>query len=84
MLGIRHPFSRELYERDEDGNVIVHAGDKWGKFARNGQWIEGEVREGEGAQVLSLRKPLGKHEAIHSHASRGRLLLQPRGGGRPS
>lgn len=67
MLGIRHPFSRELYERDEDGNVIVHAGDKWGKFARNGRWIEGEVRECDPQLVGWVAGPvIGNHRLIET------------------
>lgn len=45
MLGVRHPFTGALYEQDGNGNVLVTLGAVWGRFARNGRWIEGEMRE---------------------------------------
>lgn len=45
MLGIRHPFSKALYEQDGNGNVLVTAGERWGRFTRDGRWIEGELRD---------------------------------------
>jgi hypothetical protein len=45
MLGLRHPFSRALYERDGGGNVLVTETDgRWGRFTVDGRWIEGELR----------------------------------------
>jgi hypothetical protein len=49
MLGIRHPFTRALYERDVDGNVVVtelpDRGGRTGVFTRHGRWLSGELRE---------------------------------------
>jgi hypothetical protein len=45
MLGIYHPFSGALYERDGHGNLLVTDGERWGRFRRDGSWIEGELRE---------------------------------------
>ena len=45
MLGIRHPFSRALYEQDGAGNVIVTDGALSGRFSREGRWLDGELRE---------------------------------------
>lgn len=45
MNGIRHPFTRALYERDGDGNILVTDGDRQGRFTDQGRWIEGELRE---------------------------------------
>jgi hypothetical protein len=45
MLGIRHPFTNALYERDGDGNVLVADGDRSGRFTKEGRWIDGELRE---------------------------------------
>ena len=43
MLGIRHPFTRALYERDADGNVVVtelpDRGGRTGVFTRHGRWL---------------------------------------------
>ena len=45
MLGMRHPFSDALYERDGQGNLLVTDGDGWGRFRVDGTWIEGPLRE---------------------------------------
>ncbi len=48
MLGIRHPFSGALHERDGEGNVLVTATDgTWGRFTKRGRWLEGELREAD-------------------------------------
>jgi hypothetical protein len=44
--GLRHPFTRALYERDGDG-IIVREGERWGRFTARGQWIDGDVREAD-------------------------------------
>lgn len=44
MHGIRHPFTRTLYERDDDGNVVVTDGDRRGIFTADGRWLQGELR----------------------------------------
>jgi len=45
MLGLRHPFSKALYERhDDDGTIKVTDGDKSGLFTEEGEWISGELR----------------------------------------
>jgi hypothetical protein len=46
MNGIRHPFTRALYE-PEDGSVRVTAGDRTGLFTAEGRWISGELREAD-------------------------------------
>lgn len=45
MLGIRHPFTKALYERDGEGNILVTDGDRQGLFTSEGRWISGELRE---------------------------------------
>ena len=48
MLGIRHPFTKALHERDGEGAVIVTALDgTWGRFTSHGRWLEGELREAD-------------------------------------
>lgn len=50
MNGIRHPFTRALYERDGDGdvgNVRVTGNGVTGLFTSEGQWIEGDLREAD-------------------------------------
>jgi hypothetical protein len=63
MKGIRHPFTRALYEQDDDGNVRVSHEGKSGRFTSEGQWLEGELREADpqlcgwvaGPQLVSHR-----------------------------
>lgn len=45
MKGVRHPFTRALYEPDGDGNVRVTADGGSGLFTATGRWLAGEVRE---------------------------------------
>lgn len=46
MLGLRHPFSRALYEQDGTGHVLVTTRDgRTGRFTPDGRWVDGEVRE---------------------------------------
>jgi len=48
MLGIRHPFTGALHERDGEGNVLVTTDDgSWGRFTKQGKWLEGELREAD-------------------------------------
>jgi hypothetical protein len=47
MLGMRHPFTRALYEQDGDGNVRVTLNGKYGLFRADGTWIEGEIFEAD-------------------------------------
>jgi hypothetical protein len=45
MRGAVHPFTKALYEVDEDGNIQVTQGDKRGVFTVRGRWLRGELRE---------------------------------------
>ena len=45
MRGLRHPFSRALYECTEDGAILVTDGTQQGTFTTEGRWIRGELRE---------------------------------------
>ncbi len=46
MLGIRHPFTRAVYEQDGDGTIRVTRPDgAWGIFRHDGRWVRGAVRE---------------------------------------
>lgn len=43
MYGIRHPFSKAVYEVDDSGAVVVTTDDGHvGRFRRDGSWIDGE------------------------------------------
>ncbi|MDG2028984.1 MAG: hypothetical protein P8J50_17945 [Acidimicrobiales bacterium] len=47
--GLHHPFTRALYQRDDDhdGMVRVTDGDRWGRFTSDGRWVEGDIREAD-------------------------------------
>jgi len=40
-----HPFSKALYEKTPEGNILVTDGDRTGLFRVDGSWIEGELFE---------------------------------------
>ena len=43
--GIIHPFSKALYEPEAGGTILVTDGEDWGRFRRDGSWVEGVLRE---------------------------------------
>jgi hypothetical protein len=45
MNGIVHPFSKALYEKDGNGNILVTDGERVGVFTPGGVWLSGELRE---------------------------------------
>jgi hypothetical protein len=46
MLGMRHPFTRALYEQDGAGHIKVTRTDgAWGIFNVDGSWVRGAVEE---------------------------------------
>jgi hypothetical protein len=47
MNGILHPFTRALYELDDDGAIRVTLGGSTGRFTSEGRWISGELREAD-------------------------------------
>ena len=66
MLGMRHPFTRALYEQDGEGHIKVTRSDgSWGLFKPNGQWLNGAVEECDaqmcnwinGPQFRNMRVP---------------------------
>ena len=61
--GIRHPFTRALYEPDGSGGVRVTKDGVVGHFARDGHWIAGELREADPELCiwLSANRPARHH-----------------------
>ena len=45
--GLKHPFGGALYIATPDGSVRVEHDGRWGLFKRDGQWIEGEIRDAD-------------------------------------
>ena len=47
MLGMRHPFTKALYEQDGNGNVRVTHNGRVGLFTPRGEWLDGDVFEAD-------------------------------------
>ena len=43
--GVIHPFTGFLYEKDDDGNIVVTGEGRTGLFRRDGSWLSGDIRE---------------------------------------
>ncbi len=62
--GIRHPLNpRAIYTPDGDGTVRVTMGTRWGRFQRDGSYIEGGLFEADPELCLwvSSPRPSGHH-----------------------
>ena len=45
MNRMKHPLTGAIYERQDDGTVLVtEPGGRQGRFQPSGQWVDGEVR----------------------------------------
>ena len=44
MPKIRHPLSGSVYDIGDDGLVLVEKDGRTGRFDRDGNWIDGEIR----------------------------------------
>jgi hypothetical protein len=65
VLGLRHPFTRELYEQDGQGNIRVVAPDgRVGLFAPDGTWIDGDVFEADPQLCGWISGPKVAHHRI--------------------
>jgi len=67
MLGLRHPFTRALYEQDGKGNVVVTTADgRIGTFDRVGVHVSGEVFEADPQLCGWIGGPKLAHHRIQS------------------
>jgi hypothetical protein len=64
MHGQLHPFSHALYERDNNGHVVVNLGDKRGVFRWDGSWIEGELFEADPQMCNWIAGPKLRHHRL--------------------
>lgn len=65
---LRHPLNpRQVYSREPDGTVRVHMGARWGRFTREGRWLEGPVFEADPELCLWVSAPRPK---AHHRTSR--------------
>jgi hypothetical protein len=71
--GIRPPFTRALYEPDGSGGVRVTRDRLEGRFGRNGQWVEGDLREADPELCLwiSAKRPAKHHRLSAVETSHG-------------
>ncbi len=67
MLGLRHPFTRALYEQDGTGNVRVTTADgQVGTFRPDGSWLDGAVFEADPQLCGWIGGPKVAHHRIQS------------------
>lgn len=66
MLGMRHPFSKALYEQDGNGNVRVTHQGKVGLFTPDGRWLEGDLFEADPQLCGWIGGPKVAHHRIQS------------------
>jgi hypothetical protein len=67
VLGLRHPFSRALYEQDGKGNVKVTTTDgRVGTFTSDGTWVDGTVFEADPQLCNWIGGPKVAHHRIQS------------------
>jgi hypothetical protein len=71
--GIRHPFTRALYESDGEGGVRVTRDGVEGRFTRDGRWLDGELREADPELCLwlSANRPTRHHRLSAVEDSHG-------------
>lgn len=69
-MGIYHPLTGALYERDGSGAVLVTDGDRSGRFEPNGTWIDGELRDCDPQLCGWVAGPKYPHHRI-AHADTG-------------
>lgn len=62
MQGIKHPYSRALYELDEQGRVKVTTLDgSVGFYAGDGRWLAGEKFDADPHLCGWISSPRNKH-----------------------
>ena len=67
MLGLRHPFTRALYEQDGKGNVKVTTVDgRTGTFLPSGVYLDGEVFDADPQLCGWIGGPKVAHHRIQS------------------
>lgn len=62
--GIRHPLNpKALYTADGDDTVLVTMGTRWGRFRKDGRWLEGAIFEADPELCLwvAAPRPSGHH-----------------------
>ena len=59
--GIRHPLNpTALYTAVDDDTVLVTMGNRWGRFRKDGSWVEGAIFEADPELCLWVAAPRPK------------------------
>ncbi len=71
MNGILHPYSKELYERDDDHDRVrvTRADGTVGFYAADGRWLAGERFEADRHLCGWIMSPRGVHRLTPNPAS---------------
>jgi len=64
--GITHPFTDELYELTDDGNILITDGKIKGLFRPDGRWISGEIREADPQLCVWIANVVEEPQALAS------------------
>jgi hypothetical protein len=67
MHGVEHPYTRDLYERDDEGRVEVTKKDgRVGFYGADGHWLEGEIFDVDPQLCLWVCAPRGVHRMVNT------------------
>ncbi|MBD0859805.1 hypothetical protein IA539_01050 [Gordonia sp. zg691] len=71
MNGIVHPYSKDLYERDESADrvKITRPDGSIGYYASNGQWLDGEKFDADLHLCNWIMAPRNAHRLVANPAS---------------
>lgn len=71
MHGVRHPYSRDLYELDDDGRVRVTSADgtRVAHFTADGRWLEGARFEADPHLCGWVSGPRNQHRVSRDRHS---------------
>ncbi|CAA0129936.1 Uncharacterised protein [Mycolicibacterium vanbaalenii] len=70
MNGIVHPYSNDLYERDEDRVRITRADGGVGFYAADGHWLAGDKFDADLHLCGWIMAPRNAHRLVTNPASR--------------
>jgi hypothetical protein len=67
MHGLKHPVTRDLYEPDGPGQVLVTRQDgKVGVYATDGHWLEGDQFDADPHMCGWIAGPRGVHRMMNT------------------
>ena len=76
MPSIKHPFDPEsLYQVDDEGNIRVSNGNKWGVFTREGRHLSGDIRQADPQLCVWVGNNPGQENQLRSAAVAAKRTL---------